>query len=194
MNIPLFRAENRDKFRPDQVHERRNSVRLPVNVPYVVDNLWEHLRPGYLPSRRHAVYASPTPQQALASGTKGPLVVGELRFAGTVKLAQLAVADAKDHPDIRVIGKAMQGWLDAFAVSSTDRRVLAPLFLPGASKADWAAAIEESAAVATLVAAMTQASTFWSSARTAPAGNGGETFFELMPGACYTLTPLAATA
>ena len=88
LNVPLFRAENTDKFRLDQEQERRNSVRLPVNVPYVVDNLWEHLRPGSMPSRRHSVYASPTPQQALASGTKGTLVVGELRFSGTVKLVQ----------------------------------------------------------------------------------------------------------
>ena len=134
--IPLFRAETASRFRPGTAQTRRDGVRLPVNVPYVVDNLWEHLRPETMPSRRHAVYASPTPQQALGSGTKADLVVSELCFSGEIKLAQLQVADATDHPDIRAIGKAMQGWIDAFAAAGGERDALAPLFLPGSTKAD----------------------------------------------------------
>lgn len=192
--IPLFRAESASRFRSGTAQTRREGVRLPVNVPYVVDNLWEHLRPRAMPSRRHAVYASPTPQQALGSGTKDDLVVGELWFAGEVKLAQLQVADAKDHPDIRAIGKAMQGWIDAFAAAGGERADLAPLFVPGSGKADWAAAIEASPAVAALVTRMTEASTFWVSASATPRANGGETFFEPLPGASYTLLPPPAGA
>lgn len=36
---------------------RQSTVRVHSNVPYVVDNLWESLRPKKMPYRRHAIYA-----------------------------------------------------------------------------------------------------------------------------------------
>ena len=75
------------------------TLRLPSNVPYVTDNLWEWKRPGHMPSRRRVVFASPEPGLAKSSGTanEGVICVVEARNA---IIAQLPVSDAKDHRDV----------------------------------------------------------------------------------------------
>lgn len=86
-------------------------MRIPSNVPYVVDNLWEWLRPEDMPSRRHAIYASPTPELALANASAA-LAPGEIYVAcrvivapAHIRVAQLAVRDAREHPDIRTVSR-----------------------------------------------------------------------------------------
>lgn len=69
MTVSMFRAVPRDRWDPTQRHVRQVTRRTPGNVPYLVDNLWEYLRSENFPSRRHAVYASPTPELALANAT-----------------------------------------------------------------------------------------------------------------------------
>jgi hypothetical protein len=72
--MPLYRAVPRENFNPDVIGRAHATRRVPSNVPFVVDNLWEYLRPEHLPSRRHAIYASPTPELALQNASvAGPL-------------------------------------------------------------------------------------------------------------------------
>lgn len=76
--------------------------RVPKNIPYLIDNLWEYLRPVTMPSRRHVLLASPSPEQARDSGSPtmpgGRLYRVTLPRGGTI--CQIPQNDAKHHPDV----------------------------------------------------------------------------------------------
>ena len=68
--MELFRAiPSSQLVAAEKGFRRQSTIRVPSNVPYVVDNLWESLRPKNMPSRRHAIYASPTPELALQNAS-----------------------------------------------------------------------------------------------------------------------------
>ena len=56
---------------PDKLLRPDDAPRPPVSVPNVVDNLWEWARPERFPSRRFAVFASPSPELAADHGPEG---------------------------------------------------------------------------------------------------------------------------
>jgi len=102
--IPLYRAEplNKTLLQGGSL-EPRQSVRLPSNLPYVVDNLWEVMRPQHMPSRRHALYASTTPELAMTNCSANDqgqgFMVYQLVIDGPYSIAQIRQEDARDHPD-----------------------------------------------------------------------------------------------
>jgi len=49
---------------PDKLLCPDEIPRPPVSVPNLVDNLWEWARPEHFPSRRFAIFASPSPESA----------------------------------------------------------------------------------------------------------------------------------
>jgi hypothetical protein len=115
--------------------------RTPGNVPYLVDNLWEWLRPEGFPCRRHCAYASPTPKLALACASVSPdqkdgFVVTTVTFHGRVAIAQLPQSDAKFHPDVKALAKLILDFRGTEWRSQAigDRLDMAPLFLPVISK------------------------------------------------------------
>jgi hypothetical protein len=115
--------------------------RPPGNVPYLVDNIWEWLRPEGFPCRRHCAYASPTPALALACISVSPeqkneFVVTTVTFHGRVTIAQLPEQDAKYHPDVKALPKLILDFLGPEWRSRAvgDRLGMAPLFLPVVSK------------------------------------------------------------
>jgi hypothetical protein len=87
-----------------------------MNVPYVIDNIWEWLRPKNMPSRRHSVFAAPTREAAIRS------VIGNDTDAPVFEPTQVAqifdVDDARDHPDVKKLQRELQrmlsaaGWFD----------------------------------------------------------------------------------
>ena len=183
----IFRAERlNDELSRGERRYRRETLRVPVNVPFIVDNLWEYLRPDHMPCRRHAVFACTKPAQALASCTASqdkPVGVYQVVIEGPAKVAQLQVDDAKRHPDIAAIMRmlpARVGELD-----DAGRQAVALLFLPGARKEEWAQLGRASAAAAALMAEMAARSTFWSGASATIGPGDGEVFFELEEGASY---------
>lgn len=187
MTPRLFRAQRATDalLRGDPII-RRTTMRLPVNVPFIIDNLWEYLRPEHMPCRRHALFASPSPALALARATTGDaatLAVYEMVLTGPVKMAQIQVPDAKDHPDLKKIVSNLPKIIAN--LEAADRQAAAMLFLPGASKDDWSAMAVSSGAVAALIAEMASLSTFWASASDTPASHTGEVFFELQDGGSY---------
>jgi hypothetical protein len=205
--MKLFRAIPRRNFDPNFVGGRRSTQRIPSNVPFVVDNLWEYLRPGDLPSRRRAIYASPTRELALAGASgDGPLkdgyLVCELEFfpessnsisaeKTLYRAAQLTVPDAREHPDVFLLKKLALAKLGAeFAdLPLAEKLGAAALFLPGASPEDLMQASQANPAVRGILNAARELSTFWTEAGESSAGTG-EVFFELLPGAAYRLKPL----
>lgn len=208
--MKLYRAAPRRNFDPNfLVGRRRTTSRIPSNVPFVVDNLWEYLRPDLLPSRRRAVYASPSPELALASAStdesfRESYVVCELEFfresLGARSVAeplyralQLTVPDASEHPDVFLLKKLALARLGAeFAdLPLSEKLGAAALFLPGATPEDLNQAAQANPAVRAILSAATELSTFWSDVQEPSADKTGEVFFELLPGAAYRLKPLS---
>jgi hypothetical protein len=185
--MELFRAIPSSQLKAAESLRRHSTMRIPSNVPYVVDNLWEALRPKNMPSRRHAIYASPTAELALQNAS-APLAEGDEYVAckvvvepRNVGIAQLQVTDARYHSDIRLISK----WISQHAqeltrLSLDQKRELAPLFMPGLHRRELTELWGTHALVAALCVYVRQHSSFWSSASDTPQSSGGELFFELI--------------
>ncbi len=191
--IPSSQIENAGKGL-----RRQSTVRIPSNVPYIVDNLWEWLRPENMPSRRHAIYASPTAELALANAS-APLRDGELYIAcrvvvdpGHVRIAQLPVRDAREHPDIRVVAKWVSGHGQALvALDPAQKQRMAPLFMPGLGRDEVEGLRDADSLVAEVCHCFKATSTFWGAATTPVASSEGELFFELTdPSVSYQLEPV----
>lgn len=174
----------------------RGTARIPMNVPNVIDNVWEYLRPETMPCRRHAVYASPTPELAasyITAAAKGRgTAVYELLISGTAKLAQLPVEDAKLHPDLRSIGAIIQASsAELTSLPWEAKQAASVLFMPGASKADVRRCAEGSPFAAEQIRRASSKSTFWRDAKAVVFNPTGEVFFELAARSTYVLKPLA---
>lgn len=177
---------------------RHPTVRIPSNVPYIVDNLWEWLRPEHMPSRRHAIYASPTPQLALANAS-APLGDGDHYIACRVvvdpqhvRIAQLKVRDARVHPDIKTVARWVSGQGQAIiSLDSSRKQQTAQLFMPGLARDELEGLRGADSLVAQICHCLRSASTFWGDAATPMASSEGELFFELIdPSFSYRLEPV----
>ncbi|WP_247257740.1 hypothetical protein [Pseudomonas moorei] len=199
MSADLFRAIPESKLAVSaEGIKRQMSARIPTNVPYVVDNLWEWLRPEHYPSRRHSTYASPTPELALLNASAA--LAGSDRYVAcrlivapsAIKLAQLEVVDARHHADIRLITQ----WFSRHSkklteIPITQKRDIALLFLPGLKRDELETLRLESAVVHELCEVVQTHSTFWTDASSVPRKGEGELFFELIEeGAGYHLEPI----
>ena len=117
MDLKLYRVE-RAGNNEGGARRKPQRMRLPRNVPYVVDNLWEWKRPGGHPCRRFSVYASPTPALARESGPKaGRLYRVEFPNGARPLIGQLSARDSKLHPDRDILPRLLverlpDGWID----------------------------------------------------------------------------------
>jgi hypothetical protein len=194
----LYRAVPRAGFDETRRYTRHETPRAPSNVPYVVDNIWELLRPATMPSRRYAVYASPTPELALANASsagasRADYLVCELKIDGAFSTAQLMVTDARYHEDIRAVQKVVMQELGAefAAMPFEKRRAVAPLFMPYIQPEDLQAIAIADETAASCISAARNASKFWSSASSVILADcDGELFFELAANASYILIPI----
>lgn len=132
----LYRSEvpNSDTLAPRGPLATR---RIPAYVPYLVDNLWEWKRPEELPSRRHAVFASPSPELAVKSGPAGGQVF-RVDMQGPANVAQVCVSDSRDHRECKSLSRILkellgQNWIDADLHVKQDA---GRLYIPGLSKAE----------------------------------------------------------
>lgn len=174
---------------------RNPGRRLPGNVPYLVDNLWEYTRPDDKPSRRHAVYASPTPELALENAVAGgrrpdEYVACRLEFDHEPAMIQLAVSDARYHPDIRRLQQMVNQALREWAGNDLGNKLaLAALFLPGITKQELGLAAIGNALLGQLVQEASAAITFWSP-EPGVVSPDGELFFEIAEDNRYWLHPV----
>ena len=97
----------------------RSSRRVPGNVPFVIDNLWEWSRPEGMPSRRQSVFATPKPELALRFGRATDGSVFRVTPVGA-KIVQIPQQDARFHPDVQapislekmILSILGQAWVD----------------------------------------------------------------------------------
>lgn len=198
-HMGLFRAIPSSQIeKAGKGQSRHPTVRIPSNVPYIVDNLWEWLRPESMPSRRHAIYASPTAELALANAS-APLINGEHYIAcrvivdpDHVHIAQLTVRDAREHPDIRAVARWVSGHGQTFvALDPVQKQQIAQLFMPGLRRDELEDLRRASSLVGEVCHYIREVSTFWDTAATPTASSEGELFFELTdPSVTYRLEPV----
>ena len=191
--MKIFRAVPRAGFDPARVHTRHPGTRLPANVPYLVDNLWEFTRPAGMPSRRKSVYASPSAALALdgAAGVgqaQDDFVACRVECRHPPKSFQLSVADARYHRDVRALQKVVHARLaDLGPAGLQDKLALAPLFVPGMAPDELHAAMAGNAALRDLVGELAALVTLWTDM---PDADAGELFFEIEGDNAYTLHPV----
>jgi hypothetical protein len=173
----------------------RSTRRIPVNIPYLVDNLWEWLRPEGFPSRRYSAFASPTPRQAhsgvsAASDHPEDFIMTEVEILGDAIIAQVSENDAKDHPDVRKLLKEFYsifglGWVEQ---PIETRLELSPLFLPVISKDEVDQVLHSINDGNELCEMLIKASTFWQDVKIVKLTDerllysDGEIFFEAYDG------------
>jgi hypothetical protein len=199
--LNMYRAVGRDEL--GTKFEYLPTRRVPGNVPYLVDNLWEWDRPKEFPSRRHAVFASPTPKIALAAvstvvAERAKYVVRMVTIPGRARIVQLREKDAKFHPDVRTLPKLVLSVLeDNWAqLPVTSRLDIAALFLPAATHEEIEEVLGRIPEGEALREKIAQTSTFWKGAKLLSPGADalkyarGEIFFEALDG--YTLGPPVA--
>jgi hypothetical protein len=198
MTIELFRAVPKSKLaKSAEGYRRQSTLRIPSNVPFVVDNLWEWLRPDSMPSRRHAIYASATPELALENAS-ATLADGDYYVAcrvivdpNEIRVAQLHMSDARHHEDVRMISRWISSHSQEFTeIQLAERQALALLFSPALRQHELEELRQQSPLIQQLCAYVQEQSTFWPTAFTEPNGTSGELFFELQGFAFYRLDPL----
>ncbi|WBS04096.1 hypothetical protein OU994_07370 [Pseudoduganella sp. SL102] len=188
--MTIFRAVPRAAYKAEKVHTRYPGARLPGNVPYFVDNMWEFTRPEDKPSRRHAVYASPTAALALdgAAGVGQPqdgFIACRVECRTSPKTFQLSVVDARYHPDVKRLQRVVHDRLGGHPhIGLESKLALAPLFLPGVTRDELRSAMEGNTELDGLVKELAALVTLWTDT---PDTAVGELFFEIDEDNSYTL-------
>ena len=98
VQLPVFRSA-----RPtDMARDLRTPQgdRLPKNLPFAVDNIWEWRRPPTCPSRRSAAFGSPRPELAAAAGPSDGQVCRVLVRPPFQVSQVIGAPDARTHPDV----------------------------------------------------------------------------------------------
>lgn len=193
----MYRAVPKASFVPNTVYSEQKTKRVPSNVPYIIDNIWELLRPEEFPSRRFSAYASPTPELALNNASaigniKDAYVVCEVVFSGPIKLAHLSIVDARHHPDISILMRHVMKRLgvDFSNMSLADKITHAALFMPAISKQELSDYFNESEERKMFLWELKRLSSFWFDAQREAQPHNGELFFEVSNGLTYQLKPL----
>jgi hypothetical protein len=131
---------------PDKLLRPDPIPRPPVSVPNVVDNLWEWARPERFPSRRFAVFGSPSLEQAAEHGPEGGEVYA-VEFNGGVTICQVrGYRNSKLHPEcVRLPIFLYERLGGAFLAAAMERKVDAGrLWLPCLTKAEVERVLAES--------------------------------------------------
>lgn len=157
----IYRSLSESSYSND-LKRHKTTKRAPSNVPYVVDNIWEWLRPDSMPTRRLTVCASSFKELALKYATSNDLLCS-IRFAGQANVVQVTnYQDAKLHPDVkklpRIITKHLgQNWLDS---DLCNKQAHGQLFIPLLSSEE-VSSILSTSDLSDLKEQLTNTSTFW---------------------------------
>ncbi len=161
MTNKIYRSLSKASYSAE-LKRHKTTKRAPSNVPYVVDNIWEWLRPVNMPTRRLTVCASPFKELALKYATSNDLLCS-VRFAGKANVVQITnYQDAKLHPDVkklpRLITKYLgQHWLDS---DLANKQTHGQLFIPLLSSEE-VSDILSTPELLDLKEQLTKTSTFW---------------------------------
>ena len=148
---------------PDKLLCPDRVPRPPVSVPNVVDNLWEWARPERFPSRRFAVFGSPSPELAAEHGPDGGEVYA-VELKGDATICQVrGYRNSKHHPEcVRLPIFLYERLGGAFLAAAMERKVDAGrLWLPCLTKEDVERVLAESSELRGLRDALLGAVGYW---------------------------------
>lgn len=187
--MKLYRAVPKENLDYLTVYYRSRTARLPGNVPYFVDNIWEFCRTYDKPSRRYGVYASPTVELALENASaqhlnKDQYITCEVAPLNPVNAYQLSVTDARHHPDIRNLQKLVHDYIyDMKKPSLGDKQFMSALFVPGLTRQELENEILHNTELQNFMHKAVKIVSVW----TDEAIPNGELFFELEENNSYLL-------
>lgn len=183
----LFRSKS-SKVKSDKLLVSKKTARVPSNVPYLVDNLWEWKRPEFFPNRRYSVYASPSIELARKFGGAGNGIVYEVELIGDFLIAQTKIEDARYHPDCislpkLILEKLGQSWIDS---SLEEKKEIGQLWIPCLKKQE-IDTLFQSPLISHLMPSIWEAITYWDGASNFDdlyklSQHSGEIFFEPIDG------------
>jgi hypothetical protein len=193
LGLALYRAS--DSPAPENLRPLV-SLRPPMNVPFVVDNLWEWTRPEGHPSRRTGCFACPTPSAALKSqpANQKSYVRRLASLPHGWMITQHILEDAKFDPDVRSLPKYLRRAFgpEWFGIPMAQKQPECLLFCPVLSKDEVQQIIDASKILnATDLASQV---TYWNRVRLCRFGEDkispeGEIFFSIPPeGVSFELT------
>lgn len=173
----------------------RETRRPPGNVPYIVDNLWEWVRPEGYPNRRYSAYASPTKELAIKAAGKG-FCAYKVKIEGDFLLCQVkGYEDSKYHPECRElrrllfnkIGSAWPGDPLRRKVGQEGPGGIGQLFIPCLTKEEVEQIFQEDDLLRALKDDFRKAIKYWESVSLINSGEAfpdpvGEIFFEAFDG------------
>lgn len=154
----LYRCIAKEYFSDEII--KTPCIRLPSNIPYFVDNIWELFRPGAMPSRRQSAYASPKKSLALKYANSSELLT-TVEFPGSHSAAQITdYPDARLHPDVKALPLAFknhvgEAWLTH---GIKEKAKIGQLFMPTLSQQELTEILQEHPS---LKQALRKACTFW---------------------------------
>lgn len=186
-SFPIYRAAKPGLV--DTFCKYRKTRRPPVNVPYVVDNLWEWVRPEGYPNRRYSAYASPAGEIALklvGNDTRPYLV----EFNGNYLLCQVKDhEDSKDHTECKQIRKLLLDKIGILWASENlqTKESIGRLFIPCLTKEDVDKIFQENDLLRKYKDDLRQAIKYWDNVYLINPGEEipdpvGEIFFEAFDG------------
>ena len=129
------------KFTPE-TFAAATTPRAPGNVPFLVGNVWEWLRPEGFPSRRFSAFAAPCVDGAAASTNCSVNQVYRVELLDGQPVCQLVNGerpqDARYHADIESLKRLIIRTLprEWYKRPSSERGIEAVLFLPCATRDD----------------------------------------------------------
>ena len=193
--IKIYRAVPKKGFDEKKEYTPQMTKRIPSNVPYIIDNIWEFLRPDNMPSRRFSAYASPTPELALRNASSIGInpedyIVCKVVFnQEKMKIAHINVEDARYHQDISTIMRhVIQSLGKEFSNMSINEKIEhSALFLPAISKEESETYFNRNEKSKILLNEIREISTFWKDASHTLQNHNGELFFEISGTASYKL-------
>lgn len=143
------------------------------------------------------MYASPSAELALVYAVAGGAersgyVACQIQFQKAPAFMQLLVEDAKLHPDVMVLRQFVNRRLGSWsALPFARKREMAPLFVPGVTRAELLEAMEATELLAEVAREATSRVTFWWPQGTV--AETGELFFEIDDDNAYTLEAVEPT-
>ncbi len=196
--MKMFRAVQKQGFDENKTYLAQSTRRMPSNIPYVVDNIWEWLRPEEFPSRRFAAYASPTPALALANASavgnnpKLYQVCEVILNTPDIKIAHIPLKDAREHREISEIMRHVASRMgkDFSNMNIKEKAQHAALYMPSVSKEELELYFLSSPSAQKLGEELKEMSTFWKEASLIPRSHNGELFFEVSGNISYKLRPI----
>jgi len=145
----IYRAVSKKQV-PDKLIKPHSTMRPPGNIPYIVDNLWEWVRPSEYANRRMSAFASPTPELAAAACDSDYLVYKvEFPENSSFKICHLIRPDqnqdSKFHGECKSLKKKIIKHLDSiwFDNDLGEKRKIACLWMPCLKKEETETIISE---------------------------------------------------